>query len=321
MASTIHDKGAGRPIGLRLLDLLEAARERLWPARMAALTPWLFLLPAVLLTGLLAAGLIPLLDASLRPLDRATFRLAEDYALGNYATLATRPVYGVIALRTLMAGLVVTAATLALAFPYAWMMVRTPHAWLRKLLLVSLFLPFFIGQVVRAYGWLIILGKQGLLNALLDGLGLPPSSLAFTYTAVLIGLVQYMLPFAVLMLAPALTAVPVEVELASASLGARPFATFRHILLPMARPGIVAAGIVVFTLTLTDFAMPEIMGGGGNDFIASAVYDAFFQLGDAGLGAALGIGLTLVGSAVVGVILAFFGLGTLGYVEGREQRS
>jgi putative spermidine/putrescine transport system permease protein len=117
------------------------------------------------------------------------------------------------------------------------------------------------------------------------------------------------------MLAPALTAVPEEVELASASLGARPAATFRHIVLPLARPGLVAAAVVVFTLTLTDFAMPEIMGGGGNDFIASAVYDAFFQLSDPGLGGALGVALTLVGSLVVGVLLAAFGLGTLGYVQ------
>ena len=80
---------------------------------------------------------------------------------------------------------------------------------------------------------------------------------------------------------------------------------------------VVSAAVVVFTLTLTDFAMPEIMGGGGNDFVASAVYDAFFQLGDPGLGGALGVALTLVGSLVVGVLLAAFGLGTLGYVEAR----
>jgi putative spermidine/putrescine transport system permease protein len=269
---------------------------------------------------LLVAGFLPLLDASLRPLDRATFRLAEHWSLANYADLLQRPVYAWIGLRTLLAAAIVTVAALALAFPYAWVMVRTHRPWLRKLLLVGLFLPFFIGQVVRAYGWLIVLGKQGLLNSALDALGLPQVSILYTYAGVLIGLVQYMLPFAVLMLAPALTAVPEEVELASASLGARPLATFRHIVLPLARPGLVAAAVVVFTLTVTDFAMPEIMGGGGNDFIASSIYDAFFQLGDAGLGGALGVLLTLVGSTIVGVLLAAFGLGTLGYVQSGEGR-
>jgi putative spermidine/putrescine transport system permease protein len=304
-----------RSLGLRCLDALEVVRARLWPDALAPLTPWAFLLPALLLTGLLVAGLVPLLDASFRPLDRATFRLAETYDLANYAALAARPVYGWIALRTLAGAAIVTVTTLILAFPYAYVMVRTKRPGLRKLLLVALFLPFFIGQVVRAYGWLIVLGKQGLLNAALAGLGLPSLAVLYTYPGVLLGLVQYMLPFAVLMLAPALTAVPEEVELASASLGARPLATFRHVVLPLARPGLVAAAVVMLTLTLTDFAMPEIMGGGGNDFVASAVYDAFFQLGDPGLGGALAIALTLAGSLVVGVMLAAFGLGTLGYVE------
>lgn len=301
-----------------LLDGIEAVRARLWPAALAPLTPWAFLLPAILLTGLLVLGMVPLLDGSFRELDRDTFRLAESWSFANYATLVERPVYGWIAFKTLAAAVIVTVLTLALAFPYGWLMVRTRSSAWRKLLLVSLFLPFFIGQVVRAYGWLVVLGKQGLLNATLVGLGLPTLDILYTYSGVILGLVQYMLPFAVLMLAPALTAVPEEVELASASLGARPLATFRHIVLPMARPGLVAAGVVVFTLTLTDFAMPEIMGGGGNDFIASAVYDAFFQLSDAGLGGAIAVMLTLVGSLVVGVILAAFGLGTLGYVEARR---
>ena len=124
--------------------------------------------------------------------------------------------------------MIVTVVALILAFPYAWTMVRTRRPAVRKLLLVALFLPFFVGQVVRAYGWLVVLGQQGLLNTMLGALGLPPVAILYTYPGVLLGLVQYMLPFAVLMLAPALTAVPEEVELASASLGARPLATFRH---------------------------------------------------------------------------------------------
>ncbi|MFY8151748.1 MAG: ABC transporter permease, partial [Hyphomicrobiales bacterium] len=123
----------------------------------------------------------------------------------------------------------------------------------------------------------------------------------YTYPAVVFGLVQYMLPFAVLMLAPAMAAIPEEIELASESLGATWTETFRHVVVPMAKPGLVGAGIVVFTLTLTDFAMPAILGGGTNDFIANAIYDAFFRISDAGLGSALSILLVLLGSTIVGV--------------------
>jgi putative spermidine/putrescine transport system permease protein len=121
-----------------------------------------------------------------------------------------------------------------------------------------------------------------------------------------------MLPFAVLMLAPALTAIPEELESAAQSLGADWVRTFRHVVLPLARPGLVGAGLVVLTLSLTDFAMPAILGGGTNDFIANAIYDQFFRTSDQGLGATLTMLLVILGSAVVGILFAVLGTGTLG---------
>jgi putative spermidine/putrescine transport system permease protein len=297
------------------MDGVEVVRAALFPKGGGRLTPWLFLLPAILVTGLLVIGIVPLIDASLKTLDRATFRMGETWSLANFVTLWERPVYAVLAWRTIGAALVVTLLTLLIALPYAWLMVRTPRPRLKKLLLVSLFLPFFIGQVVRAYGWLIVLGQQGLVNTTLASLGLPGIGILYTLPGVVLGLVQYMLPFAVLMLAPAFTAVSEEVELASSSLGATPARTFAHIVLPLVKPGLVAAAVVVFTLSLTDFAMPAILGGGRNDFIANGIYDAFFRLSDPGLGGALAIVLTLIGTTIAGIILTLFGLGTLGYVR------
>ena len=305
----------GQGILLALMDGVEAVRAALFPKGGGRLTPWLFLLPAILVTGLLVIGIVPLIDASLKTLDRATFRMGETWSLANFVTLWERPVYAVLAWRTIGAALVVTLLTLLIALPYAWLMVRTPRPRLKKLLLVSLFLPFFIGQVVRAYGWLIVLGQQGLVNTTLASLGLPGIGILYTLPGVVLGLVQYMLPFAVLMLAPAFTAVSEEVELASSSLGATPARTFAHIVLPLVKPGLVAAAVVVFTLSLTDFAMPAILGGGRNDFIANGIYDAFFRLSDPGLGGALAIVLTLIGTTIAGIILTLFGLGTLGYVR------
>ena len=286
---------------------VELWRRRLWPNHLDIFTGYLLLLPALALVGTLVISLVVIGDNSLRLLDRDMFRLGEDYSLGNYQTLIERPVYLRIIGKTLLAAVIVTVITVALAIPYAYLMVRTPSPALRKFLLISLFLPFFLGQVIRAYGWLIILGKQGLMNSALSAVGLPAVELIYTYPGVLLGLVQYMLPFAVLLLAPAFTAISEELELASMSLGARPWSTFRHVILPLAKPGWVAAGVVVFTLTLTDFAMPEIMGGGGNDFIANAIYDGFFQLSDAGLGGALAIILTMIGTLVVAIIFTAIG--------------
>ena len=300
------------PLSWRVFDALEATAARLWPARFSRALPYALLLPALALVGLLVVGLVAIADSSLRTLDTSTFRLSEEYSWANYRRAVTEPFFLAVTWRSLIGALIVTAITLFLAFPYAYLMVRTPSAALRKLLLITLFLPFFIGQVVRAYGWLIILGNQGMVNAFLGELGLGPFRLIYNYPAVLFGMVQYMLPFAVLMLAPALTAIPEEMESAAESLGANWLRSLFHVVLPLARPGLVGAGIVVLTLSLTDFAIPAILGGGTNDFIANAIYDQFFRTSDMGLGATLAILLVLLGSALVGIVFALVGTGTLG---------
>jgi putative spermidine/putrescine transport system permease protein len=299
------------PLSWRVLDALEVVAAALWPRRFAPALPYLMLAPALLLVGLLVLGLAEIADGSFRILDTSTFTMSEGYSLANYRKALTEPFFLIVASRSVLAALIVTAATLVLAFPYAYVMVRTPSPALRKALLVALFLPFFIGQVVRAYGWLIILGNQGLVNEALGLIGLGPFRLLYNYPAVLFGLVQYMLPFAVLMLAPALTAIPEEIEAAASSLGADWVRTFIHVVLPMARPGFVGAGLVVLTLTLTDFAIPAILGGGSQDFIANAIYDQFFRTSDQGLGATLALLLVALGSAIVGLVLALLGAGTL----------
>ena len=305
-------KPSSRPIAWRLLDGAEAVARRLWPRPLRGQTGYLLLTPAVLLVGLLAIGLGYMADYSLRELDLSTYRLVDEYSLTNYQILWDRPVFTRVFLRTLLAAVLVTVFSLLLAFPYAYVMVRTGSARLRKLLLIALFLPFFIGQVVRAYGWLIILGSEGLLNSALGAIGLGPFDLLYNYPSVIFGLIQYMLPFAVLMLVPAVAAIGQDVELASEGLGANWMQTLWFVVLPMAKPGFIGAGLVVFTLTLTDFAMPEILGGGTSDFIASSIYDAFFQLSNFGLGAAIALVLVVIGSVLAVGILALVGTGTLG---------
>lgn len=290
----------------------------IWPSGRHGMNGYLFLLPAIALVFILVVALGYMLEYSLHELDLSTYRLKDAYSLTNYQTLLERPVYLRVLWRSLLAAFIVTLIAVFLAFPYAYLMVRTGSAAIRKFLLVALFLPFFIGQVVRAYGWLIILGKQGLLNSILTGLGLPALDLIYNYPAVILGLVQYMLPFAVLLLTPAVAAINEDVELASESLGANWLQTFRHIVIPMAMPGLVGSSVVVFTLTLTDFAMPEILGGGTSDFIANAIYDSYFQISNIGLGAALAIVLTLVGSALVALIFMVAGTGTLAVADTRE---
>jgi len=277
----------------------KSAYKRFW-------LPFGFLLPAVALVAVLVIGLGYILEASLHELDLSTYRLKAEYTLHNYVEFF-EPTNLKVLWRTILGAVIVTIITLILAFPYAYVMVRCRLASVRKLLLIALFLPFFIGQVVRAYGWLIILGQEGLLNQILNAIGISSLNLIYNYPAVIFGLIQYMLPFAVLLLTPAITAISEDMELASESLGANWMVTFWQIVIPMAKPGIIGACVVVFTLTLTDFAMPEILGGGKNDFIASTVYDSFFQLSNAGLGSAAAMVLVTIGSLLLVILFRLFG--------------
>ena len=306
------------PIGWTILDNLEKSLSIVWPFRSKISVGRAFLLPAVTLVGLLVIGLGYIIEYSFHELDLSTYRLKDEYSLINYQTFFDRPVYFKILGRTLFAALIVTAITVFLALPYAYVLVRTMSAMVRKFLLIALFLPFFIGQVVRAYGWLIILGKEGLINQTLSTLGLPTFNLIYNYPSVIFGLIQYMLPFAILLIVPAITAISEDVELASEGLGARWTSTFWHVVLPMAKPGIIGSSVVVFTLTVTDFAMPKILGGGTTDFISNAIYDSFFQISNPGLGAAISVILVIVGSVLVTGIFYVAGTGTLG-VRGESQ--
>lgn len=308
----VKDTSFRYPLRWRLMDTLEAGLDRLWPRHLARHTGWLLILPALLLVGLLVLGLVQIADNSLHELDKSTFRLSEAYTLENYRSVFESPTYGKVIWRSLSAALLTVIFTLALAFPFSFVLVRTPNALVRKTLLVVLFLPFFIGQVVRAYGLLIILGTTGIVNQGLNLVGVAPLRLLFNFPAVVFGEVQYMLPFAVLMLTPALAAIPQETEAAASSLGAHWLRSLWHITLPMAKPGLVGAGLVVGTLTLTDFAIPAMLGGGSQDFIANAIYDQFFRTADQGLGSALALLLVALGSIIVGVIVSLFGAGTLG---------
>ena len=293
------------------MDVLEAAFAFIWPRGGGRYTPYLMLTPAIILVGTLAVGLLYIGDASLRVLDRSTFLFSDHWTIENYQRAFSESFTATVIWRSLQGAFIVTFFTLILAFPYAYVMVRTSSSFLRKFLLIALFLPFFIGQVVRAYGWLIILGNQGIVNDALGLVGVEPLRLLFNYPAVLFGLVQYMLPFGVLMLAPAMTAIPEEVEAAARSLGANWVRALWHVVVPMARPGIIGAGIVVLTLSLTDFAMPAILGGGSQDFIANAIYDQFFRTSDQGFGSSLTIILIAIGSIMVGLVFMIFGAGTL----------
>ncbi len=182
--------------------------------------------------------------------------------LEHYGQFFTDGVTLRITLATFELGALVTAAALVLGVPMALLM-RRASPRLRLLLLGIIVSPLLTSVIVRNFAWLLILGRQGLLNQLLQAAGWieAPLRLVYNRTGVVIGVVHVYLPFMVLPVYSALAAIDPAAEESAVSLGAGPWRAFRHVTLPLSLPGIVAGATMVFVMTLGVYLTPVIMGG------------------------------------------------------------
>ncbi|MDP9336892.1 MAG: ABC transporter permease [Actinomycetota bacterium] len=171
----------------------------------------------------------------------------------------------------------------------------------RAYLLLLVLSPLLVSLVIRNFGWVIVLGPNGLLNSLLLGIGLvrEPLRLLYTQTAVIIGLVHLWLPFTVLAILTALYNIPDELQRAAKSLGASPIRTFVAVTLPLSIPGIFAGSLIVFSLTVGTFVTPVILGGGRITMMAEAAYDQTFTLFNWQFASAISFVLLAVTTGVV----------------------
>ena len=149
----------------------------------------------------------------------------------------------------------------------------------KHLLIISIVLPLFVGNAVRAAGWMVVFGNKGFVNASLMGLGLidKPLEIMFTENAVIIGIIAVNLPFMVLSLQSVIEGIDRAVEEAAFSLGAPPLTMFRRVLWPLALPGILAGTILTFILAMNAYATPFLLGGPLFKMMAPLVYNQFTQ--------------------------------------------
>jgi putative spermidine/putrescine transport system permease protein len=301
----------------RVVDALIAAKERV-PVDFGDVSNrfgYALISPGILLVSFLAVGMALLAWYSVLTYDTVEI-IVYEYTLNNWEELVETGAFYTVFVRTILYSAAVTVGCVALAIPYAYLVVRTDRTLFRYLLLFGLFVPFFTGVIIRAYGWLIILGENGLLNWVLGSLSLPTVSFLGTPVAVLIGLLQYLLPFAVLMLTPAVASIDPDLERAAKNCGANQWQTFRHVVLPLARPGITAATIVSFTICMANYSIPDLLGGGTLDFVANFIYSQVFGTLNYPFAAVLSIVLVAVASSFVLVVFKMYGTGTLGVEAG-----
>jgi putative spermidine/putrescine transport system permease protein len=252
-------------------------------------TPWL--LVAAPMAVLLVFFVLPnalLLSTSF--LKSEAQQLTGELTLDNYAFLFTRPLYVAALARTFVVGACVGVLVVLLSYPLAYFLVRTRSRW--KGLLIALALaPLLASVVVRTYGWYIILNRFGVANDLLLGLGLITERIAFMpgTGAIIVGLAHALLPYGVLTIMGSLSGINPNLELAAMSLGASRTRTFFNVVLPLSLPGIAGGFMLAFSIAISAYATPAILGGPATQLMATAIYGFMTQLLDWSIGAALAV--------------------------------
>jgi len=262
----------------------------------------LLLLPPLLWLGTVYLGsLFALLMQSFYAIDEFTARVVPELTLATYRQLVSHPANVDIVLRTLGMAIAVTLAAAVIAFPVANYMARYAGPRMKAFFYVGVMLPMWTSYLVKVYAWRLILAKQGILAWVVSALGLDPAleallrlpvvggpSLASSYLGMFIVFVYMWLPFMILPLSAALERVPTSLTQASADLGARPSQTFRHVVLPLALPGLAAGSVFTFSLTLGDYIIPSVVGAPGY-FIGMMVYQQQGTAGNIPLAAAFSV--------------------------------
>jgi putative spermidine/putrescine transport system permease protein len=260
----------------------------------------LFVLPAVLCAFGFVAALVAVMQYSLRAYVPGSLEVGG-FTLANFAELI-KPLYAWVFLDTVWICFLTALFTLIVGYPLAYALVHSRNIAVKSTILVITITPLFLGEVVRTYSWIVVLGNNGFLNFILLRSGLidEPVQFMFTKVGVVTALVHVTLPVMVIMLSAALSHIDRDYERAAASLGAGPIRAFLTVTLPLSTPGIIAGVTTAFAWTFSAFATPQLIGGGRVNMVANLVY----QLGFASFNFPFAASLSVAGLVLTFAVLA-----------------
>jgi putative spermidine/putrescine transport system permease protein len=204
--------------------------------------------------------------------------MVDALTIENYVKFFTDVYYTAVLTRTVRIALITTIICLAMGFPLAYVLARTRTRF-KNVLIMLVVLPLFVGNAVRAAGWMVAFGNKGVINASLMGIGAisTPIEIMFTEFAVIVGITAVNLPFMVLTLQSIVEGIDRSVEEAAFNLGATPWQMARRVLFPLAMPGILAGTILTFILAMNAYATPVLLGGPRFQMMGPLVYGQFVQ--------------------------------------------
>jgi putative spermidine/putrescine transport system permease protein len=258
-----------------------------------------FVTPAALCAVGFLAAMAAVLQYSVRAFVPGSLE-PGGFTLENFADLL-KPLYARVFIDTVWICFLTAVFTLLVGYPLAYALVHVRNRFAKAFILITVITPLFLGEVVRTYSWIIVLGNNGFINAMLLKLGLidQPIQLMFTKFGVVVALVHVTMPVMVIILAAALLHIDSNYLRAAQSLGAGPIRAFATVTLPLSMPGIVAGVTTAFAWTFSAFATPQLIGGGRVNMISNLVY----QLGFASFNFPFAASLCVAGLALVAVIL------------------
>ncbi|TAM85073.1 MAG: ABC transporter permease [Candidimonas sp.] len=257
---------------------------------------------AVYLAVLLVIPVGLLLYLSLHQYDPVT-AYRNVWTLENYRYLFRHGIYADSLVGTARLGIVVTVITLLAGYPVAWYLARS-RSRLVPVVLAIVVAPMFISVVVRTFGWLVVLGRSGPINALLlaTHLASGPLQLLYTLGATTVGLVHILGPLMILPIASVLRGQDIAVEEAARSLGASGMRVFMTVTLPLSFPGVAAGCLLVFAHAIAAFIMPALLGAERDRLMSTMIYQQVIVIGNVPLGAALGVVMVAAAFAAIGLL-------------------
>ena len=228
----------------------------------------------------------------------ATGALHEGLSLSTWSAFISDSYYWAMLWRTVWVGILITLITLVLSYPLALFVSRAQKG--KAILVVMCISPLLISAVVRTYGWMVILGEQGFLPAMLRSLSISPPRLMNNEFGVIIGMTEILMPYMILSLLSGFGKLDTTLEEAAGTLGAGPFTVFRRIVLPLSLPGILLGCLLCFVLAVSSFITPKMLGGGRVSLLATEIYDQAIVTLNWPLAACLSVLiLTVFGAALV----------------------
>ena len=268
---------------------------------------YLLLMPLVLWLALLIV--IPHIDMFLLSIRERVGVRQYETSFANYLAFFTEPLYIRTFLRTAVMSVLATAVTLVIAFPVSYYIAKIAKGRLQQALFLLCLIPFYVSELVRTFGWMILLRETGIVSKLLQwtGLASQPVEMLYNDAAIMVGLVYTSMLFMVVPLVTTLESLDDSVIEAGYDLGGNGVSVLREIIIPHAAPGIVSGSIVVFMLSLGNYLTPTMLGGKDSLWFTEMIYNQFIVRFNWELGAAFGFMLLILSSVIVWGVLKLTG--------------